>query len=75
MNQGAEWATRGRLRTTSLHPRPPTPAEHTATLLLLHSELADTVAGSDLRKHDKHCKLSRQNQGAEWAMRGRLRTY
>ena len=50
-------------------------AEHAATLLLLHSELADTVAGSDLRKHDKHCKLSRQNQGAEWAMRGRLRTY
>ena len=74
-NQGAEWATRGRLRTTSLHPRPPRPAEHTATLILLDSELADTVAGSGLRKHDKHCKLSRQNQGAEWAMRGRLRTY
>ena len=61
-NQGAEWATRGRLRTTSLHPRPPTLAEHAPTLLLHGSELADAVAGSDLRKHDKHCKLSRQNQ-------------
>jgi hypothetical protein len=62
-NQGAEWATRGRLRTTSLHPRPPTLAEHAPTLLLHGSELADAVAGSDLRKHDKSGQKSGQKSG------------
>ena len=38
-------------------------AEHAATLLLLHSELADAVAGSDLRKHDKSGQKSGQKSG------------
>ena len=39
-------------------------AEHAATLLLLHSELADAVAGSDLRKHDKSREKSRRRKGS-----------
>ena len=50
---------------TSLFAHPLTLAEHAGTLSLLHSELADAVAGSDLRKQHQQCRTLRMLLGLE----------